>query len=77
MTTPELLGGFNPYLGVFTQFCVPNQTTLVLKEKVFSLSGDTFSVKDANGAAVVNCQGKTFSLTDRKGVLTKPAVDVR
>jgi len=55
-----------PALGVNPTFCHPRQTTLVLKEKVWSLSGDTFHVTDENNVEVVRCRGTTFSLSDRK-----------
>lgn len=66
MAAPQALAPMQTALGVFPQFCVPRQETLILKEKVFSLSGDSFSIKDTNGAVVVNCAGKTFSISDRK-----------
>ena len=47
-------------LGVHTAFWVPNPTTLVLKEKAFSWSGDDFQVKDANGVEVIRVKGKTL-----------------
>jgi uncharacterized protein YxjI len=37
-----------------------------MKEKVWSLSGDTFHIVDQNGHEVVQCRGKAFSLSDRK-----------
>lgn len=37
-----------------------------MKEKVWSLSGDTFHIKDENNVEVVQCRGSTFSLHDRK-----------
>jgi uncharacterized protein YxjI len=40
----------------------------VLKEKVFSLSGDSFSVKTVEGAEVLRVQGQLFSLSQRKEV---------
>jgi uncharacterized protein YxjI len=37
-----------------------------MKEKVWSLSGDTFHIVDEHGKEVVQCRGQTFSLSDRK-----------
>ena len=37
-----------------------------MKEKVWSLSGDTFHIVDQDGTEVVQCRGQTFSLSDRK-----------
>ncbi|KAJ7617187.1 tubby C-terminal-like domain-containing protein [Roridomyces roridus] len=53
-------------LGVFSQFCAQQPITLVLKEKVWSFSGDDFSVKDQFGNVVVRCQGKALSWSDKK-----------
>lgn len=53
-------------LGVNPAYCTPNQTVLCMKEKVWSLSGDTFHIVDQNNHEVVQCRGQTFSLSDRK-----------
>lgn len=45
---------------------VPNQITLQMKEKIMSLSGDTFTIKTADGIDVLKCQGKTFSVHGKK-----------
>jgi len=37
-----------------------------MKEKVWSLSGDTFHITDEAGIEVVQCRGQTFSLSGRK-----------
>jgi len=37
-----------------------------MKEKVFSLSGDDFSVTTADGLVVCKCKGKVFSISDKK-----------
>lgn len=37
-----------------------------MKEKVMSLSGDSFSIKLANGTPVLKVEGKVMSLTGRK-----------
>jgi len=37
-----------------------------MKEKVWSISGDTFHIVDENGHEVVQCRGQAFSLSDRK-----------
>ncbi|KAG9232249.1 tubby C-terminal-like domain-containing protein [Amylocarpus encephaloides] len=60
------LAPVNPPLGVFPAYYAPNQTTLVMKEKVWSLSGDAFHIVDEHGREVVQCRGQTFSLSDRK-----------
>ncbi|KAI9732955.1 MAG: hypothetical protein M1818_007388 [Claussenomyces sp. TS43310] len=79
MTTPIQLPPFSPPLGVFPQFCAPQQTTIVLKEKVWKISGDSFRINDINGALVLVCEGH-FSVTDRKtftDVAGHPLFDLR
>lgn len=44
----------------------PQQVTLVLREKVWSLSGDTFTVHTADGANVMQVKGKLASLRSKK-----------
>lgn len=44
----------------------PHQATLALKEKVFSLSGDDFTIKTAEGISICKCKGKMISLRDKK-----------
>ncbi len=64
---PAQLVPANPPIAVFKNYVAQRPTTLVLKEKVWSLSGDSFSVKDAaTGQPVVKVAGKVLSLRDRK-----------
>ncbi|WPH01144.1 LURP-one-related [Acrodontium crateriforme] len=44
----------------------PKQVTLQMKEKVFSLSGDDFTVKTTEGMTVCQCHGKLLSVRDKK-----------
>ena len=60
------LAPLTPPLGVNPAYCTQNQTVLCMKEKVWSLSGDTFHIVDQNGHEVVQCRGQAFSLSDRK-----------
>ncbi len=60
------LAPLNPLLGVNPSYCTPKQTTLCMKEKVWSLSGGTFHIVDENSHEVVQCRGQAFSLSDRK-----------
>jgi hypothetical protein len=69
-------------IGVFPQFYAAAPETLVLKEKVLSLSGkppfktnnftrltptgDSFSIKLANGTPIVKVEGKVMSISGRK-----------
>jgi uncharacterized protein YxjI len=66
---PPSLAPFNPPLGAqppSTKLYHPNQVTLALKEKVFSLSGDDFTIKTAEGLDICKCKGKMLSLRDSK-----------
>lgn len=66
---PPALTPFTPSIGPqppSTRLYHPNQVTLALKEKVFSLSGDDFTVRTAEGLDVCKVKGKTFSIRDQK-----------
>ncbi|GMK53462.1 hypothetical protein CspeluHIS016_0100480 [Cutaneotrichosporon spelunceum] len=66
---PAQLAPANPPIAVFPNHVAQQPTTLVLKEKVFSLTGDSFSVKNAaTGQTVVKVAGKLLTLRDRKQV---------
>ncbi|KAB8339194.1 hypothetical protein FH972_022128 [Carpinus fangiana] len=47
-------------------FYSPKQQTLQMKEKVFSLSGDDFTVKTVEGTEICKCKGKVMSISDKK-----------
>jgi len=68
-TMPPTLAPFNPPLGPqppSTKLYHPQQVTLALKEKIFSLSGDDFTVKTAEGLDICKVKGKAISLRDTK-----------
>ncbi|EOD45603.1 putative duf567 domain protein [Neofusicoccum parvum] len=56
-------------LGIFPSFFARQAEPLVLKEKVMSLSGDSFSVKTVDGRAILQVKGEYFSLSGRKHVM--------
>ncbi|KAI1339414.1 DUF567-domain-containing protein [Xylariaceae sp. FL0016] len=56
-------------MGVFPQFVAQQPETLVLKEKVLSLSGDSFEIKTADGRPVFQIKGEALSLSGRKNVM--------
>lgn len=56
----------SPNLGLFPQFCRNQQTTLILKERILSWTGDDFSVHDQDGRTVVTCKAHKLSTRDRK-----------
>jgi hypothetical protein len=66
MLTMAQLIPFNPPLGVFPQFCFPQENVLHMKEKAFSL-GDDFTIKTAAGVELFKCKGKILSISDKKG----------
>jgi uncharacterized protein YxjI len=37
-----------------------------MKEKVFSLTGDDFTVKTTAGVEICKCKGKVLSISDKK-----------
>lgn len=51
-------------VGVFPQFFAAGPETIVLKEKVLSLTGDSFSIKLANGTCVIPI---TFKVRSKAG----------
>jgi len=53
-------------IGIFSQFFAAGPETLVMKEKVLSLTGDSFSIKLANGTPVLKVEGKLMSISGRK-----------
>lgn len=55
-------------IAIFPQFIAVQPETLVLKEKVLSLSGDSFSIKLANGTPILQVEGKVMSISGRKKV---------
>lgn len=55
-----------PAIGVLAEFAVPAPTTLVIKEKAFTFSGDDFAIKDSNGVVVCRVDGKAMSFSDSK-----------
>jgi len=62
------LEGMAAAIGVFPQYIAQQSETLILKEKVLSLSGDSFSIKTIDGRALFQVKGNAFSLSGRKAV---------
>jgi uncharacterized protein YxjI len=58
----------NGPVGVFPQFIAQQSEQLVLKEKVLSLSGDSFSIKTVDGRPIIQVKGEALSLSGRKSV---------
>lgn len=55
-------------VGIFNQFMRPFPTTIVLKEHVLSLTGDSFSIKMEDGTPILQVEGKVMSISGRKKV---------
>lgn len=55
-------------VALFEQFIAREQETVVLKEKVFSLSGDSFEIKLGSGVPLLKVNGAWPSISGRKKV---------
>lgn len=55
-------------LAIFDQFTAHQTEVLAIKEKVLSLTGDSFDVKLANGQPIFKVKGKLMSISGRKAV---------
>lgn len=55
-------------IAIFEQFVSTEPQTLVLKEKVLSVSGDSFEIKLASGEPLLKVHGAWVSLSGRKKV---------
>ncbi|KAH9901769.1 DUF567-domain-containing protein [Xylariomycetidae sp. FL2044] len=64
-----ILRAYPQPMGMFQPFIAQQSETLVLKEKVMSLSGDSFDIKTIDGRPVFQVKGETFSLSGRKSVM--------
>lgn len=55
-------------IGVYQNLIARQSETLVLKEKVLSLSGDSFDISLANGQPILRVTGSAMSISGRKSV---------
>ncbi|KAK2612276.1 hypothetical protein QQS21_001702 [Conoideocrella luteorostrata] len=55
-------------IGIYQNFIAKTTETLVLKEKVMSLSGDSFDITNTQGMPFMKIKGKHMSLSGRKSV---------
>ncbi|KGO78278.1 hypothetical protein PITC_058810 [Penicillium italicum] len=55
-------------IAIFDQFVSNEPQTIVLKEKVLSVSGDSFDIKLANGEPILKVHGAWVSISGRKKV---------
>ncbi|KAF2495288.1 DUF567-domain-containing protein [Lophium mytilinum] len=67
-------------IGIFPPYIAQQSETLVLKEHVLSLSGDSFSIKTTDGRAIFQVKGEVMSLSGRKHLMDmsgSPIFDIR
>ncbi len=55
-------------IGQFSATIAQTTETIILKEKVLSLSGDSFDIKNINGQPFLKVQGRHATLSGRKSV---------
>ncbi|KAB8235717.1 tubby C-terminal-like domain-containing protein [Aspergillus alliaceus] len=67
MGAPQLSPVPKP-IAIFPQFIAQQTETLALKEKVLSLTGDSFTIKLVNGQPLLRVEGKVMSISGRKSV---------
>ncbi|KAL0939864.1 DUF567 domain protein [Colletotrichum truncatum] len=68
MAAPVQLAQATNAVGVFPQLIAKQTETLILKERMLSLTGDCFDIKLANGQPIFKVQGKVMSISGRKSV---------
>ncbi|OUM62308.1 hypothetical protein PIROE2DRAFT_44426 [Piromyces sp. E2] len=70
----------NDIVGIEPRFVFRNPLTLILREKIFSFSGDDFSIKDINNVEYFRCKGKALSIRDKKilyDLYQKPILNIQ
>jgi len=55
-------------MGIFEQYMASSTQALVLKEKVFSLSQDSFDVTNISGEPILKIEGRHMTISGRKTV---------
>ncbi|KAH6980950.1 tubby C-terminal-like domain-containing protein [Ilyonectria robusta] len=55
-------------MAVFDNLIARQTETLILREKVMSLTGDSFEIKLASGQPILKVQGKVMSISGRKSI---------
>jgi len=64
----ESLAPVSPPIGTHPDLILNVPTTLVIRDRLFSWSGDDFVIRDLNGTPMLRCIGKAFSLQKRKEI---------
>ncbi|KAL1406801.1 hypothetical protein Q8F55_006207 [Vanrija albida] len=65
----EKMHPVQPALGLNPAFVRNEEETLVLRERVFSFTGDDFSVQDTKGRRIIKARAKLVSMHDSKEIL--------
>jgi len=61
------LAPLNQPIGLNPNYVRPQPTTLILRQKIFSLAADNgFNIEDDHGNAVINVHSKVFTMHNRK-----------
>ncbi|KAI5865304.1 tubby C-terminal-like domain-containing protein [Durotheca rogersii] len=68
MGSAQQLTPFPRPLGVFPEFFAKQSETLVLREKLWSLSGNAFDIQLASGQSFLKVKGEAFSISNRMNV---------
>jgi len=59
-----------PICAVEPRFCLPRPVQLRIREKMWTFSGDDFSISDpSDGTVYFKCAGRAFSIRDKKTLL--------
>ncbi|KAI1371382.1 DUF567-domain-containing protein [Hypoxylon crocopeplum] len=66
---PAQMAPFPRPMGIFTPFIARQGETLILKEKVMSLSGNSFDITLANGQPIFKVKGESLTLSQRMNVM--------
>ncbi|KAI0884135.1 DUF567-domain-containing protein [Annulohypoxylon maeteangense] len=66
---PPQLAPFPRPVGIFGPFIAKQSETLVLREKVMSLSGNSFDITLANGQPIFKVKGESMTLSNRMNVM--------
>merc|ERR1712000_610781 len=67
-TIMDQLAAVQRPMGIFEQYMASSTQALVLKEKVFSLSQDSFDVTNISGEPILKIEGRHMTISGRKTV---------
>jgi uncharacterized protein YxjI len=70
----------HPPMGPNLAYCVGKTTILAMKEKIWTISGGDFDIRDENDQTVVKCKGRAMSISNRREFSTadnRPLLSLR